>query len=144
MFIRRGRRSLWGDIMQTILLVSVIIIILLVGVGMVIAFRLSKQGEQKNIEDEIEDCFINDNNINEKITIIDVQFREYNDKYTYAVIQQQPKKGEYVLVLTQDGIRCAKVVTDPKTIRRSQLSFPPFLLQNIICVADKSDLEYYN
>ena len=107
-------------------------------------FRMSKQGGQKNIKDELEDCFVNDNDINGKVTIVEVQFRQYNGRYTYSVMQQHPKKGQHVLVLTQDGIRCAKVVTDPKTVRTSQLSIPPFLLQNIICVADASDLEYYN
>ena len=129
--------------MQTFLLVSIIIIILSIVVGMM-TFRMSKQGGQKNIKDEIEDCFVNDNDINGKVTIVEVQFRQYNGRYTYSVMQQHPKKGQHVLVLTQDGIRCAKVVTDPKTVRTSQLSIPPFLLQNIICVADASDLEYYN
>lgn len=129
--------------MQTFLLVSIIIIILSILVAMM-TFRMSKQGGQKNIKDEIEDCFVNDNDINGKVTIVEVQFRQYNGRYTYSVMQQHPKKGQYVLVLTQDGIRCAKVVTDPKTVRTSQLSIPPFLLQNIICVADASDLEYYN
>ena len=129
--------------MQTFLLVSIIIIILSNLVGMM-TFRMSKQGGQKNIKDEIEDCFVNDNDINGKVTIVEVQFRQYNGRYTYSVMQQHPKKGQHVLVLTQDGIRCAKVVTDPKTVRTSQLSIPPFLLQNIICVADASDLEYYN
>ncbi|MBQ1785855.1 MAG: hypothetical protein II005_03905 [Turicibacter sp.] len=129
--------------MQTFLLVSIIIIILSILVGMM-TFRMSKQGGQKNIKDEIEDCFVNDNDINGKVTIVEVQFRQYNGRYTYSVMQQHPKKGQHVLVLTQDGIRCAKVVTDPKTVRTSQLSIPPFLLQNIICVADASDLEYYN
>lgn len=129
--------------MQTFLLVSIIIIILSILVAMM-TFRMSKQGGQKNIKDEIEDCFVNDNDINGKVTIVEVQFRQYNGRYTYSVMQQHPKKGQHVLVLTQDGIRCAKVVTDPKTVRTSQLSIPPFLLQNIICVADASDLEYYN
>ena len=129
--------------MQTFLLVSIIIIILSILVGMM-TFRMSKQGGQKNIKDEIEDCFVNDNDINGKVTIVEVQFRQYNGRYTSSVMQQHPKKGQHVLVLTQDGIRCAKVVTDPKTVRTSQLSIPPFLLQNIICVADASDLEYYN
>ena len=129
--------------MQTFLLVSIIIIILSILVG-TMTFRMSKQGGQKNIKDEIEDCFVNDNDINGKVTIVEVQFRQYNGRYTYSVMQQHPKKGQHVLVLTQDGIRCAKVVTDPKTVRTSQLSIPPFLLQNIICVADASDLEYYN
>lgn len=53
-------------------------------------------------------------------------------------------KDQYVLVLTQDGIRCAKVVSNPKRLRVSDLPFPPFLLQSIICVADESDLDYYN
>lgn len=129
--------------MQTFLLVSIIIIILSILVAMM-TFRMSKQGGQKNIKDEIEDCFVNDNDINGKVTIVEVQFSQYNGRYTYSVMQQHPKKGQHVLVLTQDGIRCAKVVTDPKTVRTSQLSIPPFLLQNIICVADASDLEYYN
>ena len=129
--------------MQKFLLVRIIIIILSILVGMM-TFRMSKQGGQKNIKDEIEDCFVNDNDINGKVTIVEVQFRQYNGRYTYSVMQQHPKKGQHVLVLTQDGIRCAKVVTDPKTVRTSQLSIPPFLLQNIICVADASDLEYYN
>ena len=87
---------------------------------------------------------MNGEETNERVTVIDVQFKQYSGKYTYSVMQQHLKKGQYVLVLTQDGIRCAKVVTDPKTVRTSQLSIPPFLLQNIICVADASDLEYYN
>ena len=144
MFIERGRKREWGATMQTALLVNIVIIILLIVVGMVIISHMSRQGGQKNIKNEIEDCFLNDNDINEKVTIVDVQFRQYSGKYTYSVMQQHLKKGEHVLVLTQDGIRCAKVVTEPKTVKKSQLSIPPFLLQNIICVADASDLEYYN
>ena len=130
--------------MQTVLLVNVIIIILLIGVGTLLTFTVSKQGLQRKFKDEIEECFVNGEEINERVTVIDVQFKQYSGKYTYSVMQQHLKKGQYVLVLTQDGIRCAKVVTDPKTVRTSQLSIPPFLLQNIICVADASDLEYYN
>ena len=130
--------------MQTVLLVNVIIIILLIGVGTLLTFTVSKQGLQRKVKDEIEECFVNGEETNERVTVIDVQFKQYSGKYTYSVMQQHLKKGQYVLVLTQDGIRCAKVVTDPKTVRTSQLSIPPFLLQNIICVADASDLEYYN
>ena len=130
--------------MQTVLLVNVIIIILLIGVGTLLTFTVSKQGLQRKVKDEIEECFVNGEETNERVTVIDVQFKQYSGKYTYSVMQQHLKKGEHVLVLTQDGIRCAKVVTDPKTVRTSQLSIPPFLLQNIICVADASDLEYYN
>lgn len=130
--------------MQTILLVTVIIIILLIGLGMLIYFLIQKQGEQQ-VKDEIEEHFVADEQYsNERVTVVDVQFKGYNGKFTYAVIQQEVSKGQYVLVLTQDGIRCAKVITDPKSIKTSQLSFPPFLLQSIICVADEADLEYYN
>lgn len=130
--------------MQTILLVTVIIIILLIGLGMLIYFLIPKQGEQL-VKDEIEEHFVADEQYsNERVTVVDVQFKGYNGKFTYAVIQQEVSKGQYVLVLTQDGIRCAKVITDPKSIKTSQLSFPPFLLQSIICVADEADLEYYN
>ena len=131
--------------MQTVLLVSVIIIILLIGLGMLIYFLIPKQSEQQQIKDEIEEHFVaGEQESNERVTIVDVQFKGYSGKYTYAIMQQEIQKGQYVLVLTQDGIRCAKIVTDPKTIRVSQLSFPPFLLQSIICVADEADLEYYN
>ena len=131
--------------MQTILLVSVIIIILLIGLGMLIYFLIPKQGEQQQVKDEIEEHFVTaEQYSNERVTVVDVQFKGYNGKFTYAVMQQEIRKGQYVLVLTQDGIRCAKVITDPKSIKTNQLSFPPFLLQTIICVADEADLEYYN
>lgn len=111
---------------------------------MLIYFLIPKQGEQQ-VKDEIEEHFVADEQYsNERVTVVDVQFKGYNGKFTYAVIQQEVSKGQYVLVLTQDGIRCAKVITDPKSIKTSQLSFPPFLLQSIICVADEADLEYYN
>ena len=45
--------------MQTILLVSVIIIILLIGLGMLIYFLIPKQGEQQQVKDEIEEHFCN-------------------------------------------------------------------------------------
>ena len=108
-----------------------ILLIVLIILGIKLIITMNK------IENVVDD-------INGKVTIVEVQFRQYNGRYTYSVMQQHPKKGQHVLVLTQDGIRCAKVVTDPKTVRTSQLSIPPFLLQNIICVADASDLEYYN
>ena len=131
--------------MQTILLVSVIIIILLIGLGMLIYFLIPKQGEQQQVKDEIEEHFVTDEQYsNERVTVVDVQFKGYNGKFTYAVMQQEIRKGQYVLVLTQDGIRCAKVVSNPKRLRVSDLPFPPFLLQSIICVADESDLDYYN
>lgn len=129
--------------MQTVMLVS-IIIILVIGVGLFIYFLIPRQDEQQ-VKDEIEEHFVtSDYYSNERVTIVDVQFKGYSGKFTYAVMQQDIKKGQYVLVLTQDGIRCAKVVTDPKCIKQSQLSLPPFLLQSIICVADEADLEYYN
>ena len=131
--------------MQTILLVSVIIIILLIGLGMLIYFLIPKQGEQQQVKDEIEEHFVTaEQYSNERVTVVDVQFKGYNGKFTYAVMQQEIRKGQYVLVLTQDGIRCAKVVSNPKRLRVSDLPFPPFLLQSIICVADESDLDYYN
>lgn len=131
--------------MQRVLLVSIIMIILLIGLGTLIYFLIPKQAEQQKIKDEIEEHFVaSEEDSNERVTIVDVQFKGYSGKYTYAIMQQEIKKGQYVLVLTQDGIRCAKIVTDPKTIRINQLSMPPFLLQNIICVADEADLEYYN
>ena len=95
--------------MQTILLVSVIIIILLIGLGMLIYFLIPKQGEQQQVKDEIEEHFVTDEQYsNERVTVVDVQFKGYNGKFTYAVMQQEIRKGQYVLVLTQDGIRCAK------------------------------------
>ena len=129
--------------MQTVMLVS-IIIMLVIGVGFFIYFLISKQDEQQ-VKDEIEDHFVtSDDYSNERVTIVDVQFKGYSGRFTYDIMRQDIKKGQYVLVLTQDGIRCAKVVTDPKCIKPTQLPFPPFLLQSIICVADEADLEYYN
>lgn len=112
---------------------------------MLIYFLIPKQGEQQQVKDEIEEHFVTDEQYsNERVTVVDVQFKGYNGKFTYAVMQQEIRKGQYVLVLTQDGIRCAKVVSNPKRLRVSDLPFPPFLLQSIICVADESDLDYYN
>ena len=63
---------------------------------------------------------------NERVTVVDVQFKGYNGKFTYAVMQQEIRKGQYVLVLTQDGIRCAKVITDPKVLRLINFHFHHF------------------
>ncbi|MDE5978275.1 MAG: hypothetical protein K2G70_07445 [Turicibacter sp.] len=131
--------------METLLLISVNVIVLLIGLGTLIYFLIPKQKEQKMVKDKLEENFlVDDQYSHEQTTIVDVQFNGYNGIFTYATMQQDVRKGQHVLVLTQDGIRCAKVLTDPREITLNQLSFPPFLLQSIICVADEADLEYYN
>ena len=85
--------------MQTVMLVS-IIIILVIGVGLFIYFLIPRQDEQQ-VKDEIEEHFVtSDYYSNERVTIVDVQFKGYSGKFTYAVMQQDIKKGQYVLVLT--------------------------------------------
>ncbi len=78
------------------------------------------------------------------ITIVDVCFEGYPKRYAYDVNEVQVKEGDYVLVLTHSGIRCGKVVSQPKCLHQNDLSFPPFLLQSIVCTADASDVAYYN
>lgn len=93
---------------------------------MLIYFLIQKQGEQQ-VKDEIEEHFVADEQYsNERVTVVDVQFKGYNGKFTYAVIQQEVSKGQYVLVLTQDGIRCAKVITIQKVLRRVNFHFHHF------------------
>lgn len=79
-----------------------------------------------------------------ELFVIQVTFKGYKKTYTYGVEDLSIRKGDYVLVLTRDGIRMAEVVAEPKKVRLSQLSFPPFLLEHILCAADASDLEYYH
>ena len=134
--------------MQTFLLVFVIIIIAIIGLGMLIYFLLSKRqetirtdsdspndSEGKQVSPHLE--------TEEVVNIIDVKFKGYAGKYTYATPHNDVKKDQCVLVLTQDGIRCARVVSSSKGVKVSDLTTPLFLLQSIICVADESDLEYY-
>lgn len=129
--------------MQTILLVSGIIIIFLIGLGGLIYLLIPNQ-EESGDRIEGDGRALSDNNYAmEQTTVIDVQFKGYSRNFTYAVMQSDIKRGQYVLVLTQDGIRCAKVVSEPRVVNLNQLPFPPFLLQTIICVADNADLEYY-
>lgn len=107
-------------------------------------YLLIPNSEQSQIcEDRDGQIVLGEKLVDEWVTVIEVQFKGYSGFYTYAVMQTDINRGQYVLVLTQDGIRCAKVVGEPRTIKTSQLNFPPFLLQTIICVADNADLEYY-
>ncbi len=129
--------------MQAILLVGGIIIIFLIGLGILIYLLIPSSGQSQISEDRDGQLMGGETLVDEWVTIIEVQFKGYSGHYTYAVMQTDINRGQYVLVLTQDGIRCAKVVSEPRTIKTSQLNLPPFLLQTIICVADNADLEYY-
>ena len=141
--------------MQLILWITVVIIILLICLGIALFILLPKKSV-KNIEEIIEhptgeesSWYVEHDRIydlksTDVITVLDVTFQGYTKHFTYAVNQKNIKKNQYVLVLTQDGIRCAKVVTNPREIKVSDLAFPPFLLQSIICVADETDVEYYS
>ena len=134
--------------MRTVLMFLMIIIIIVVSIDIILYFvksmspkekpfrpKTGKPSFQESLTPEAED---------EKVIIIEVEFKGYKGTYTYGVVEPTVYKGQYVLVLTRDGIRCAKVVADSKTIKQSQLNLPPFLLENIICIADEEDLEYYS
>lgn len=132
--------------MQQFLLVTVIIVIAIIALGMLIYFLLpNKRNEAMKTQQLNEtDSSIEAFDDLESVTVVDVKFKGYSGRYTYSTLQDNVYKDQYVLVLTQDGIRCAKVVSNPKRLSVSDLPFPPFLLQSIICVADESDLDYYN
>lgn len=135
--------------MQQFWLVTIIIIMAIIALGMLIYFLLSNKRNEGNRNDFIcEQGEIDDNHEGldkqQSVTLIEVKFKGYHGRYTYSILHDNVSKDQHVLVLTQDGIRCAKVVTHPKCMRVSELPFPPFLLQSIICVADESDLDYYN
>ena len=147
--IFRFNKNLWGDSVsiQTILINTIIAIMAIVSIDMLIYFVLSKRPrshQMKRIDLENKDQMLTTEENIEEVMVIDVEFKGYRGIYTYGVVQQEVHKGQYVLVLTRDGIRCAKVITDSKKVRQSQLKIPPFLLENIICIADEVDLEYYN
>ena len=128
---------------ETILVNITIIIIAIVSIGMLSYFVLSTKTENvvKEVEPEVNQDLEDDG---EEIMVIEVEFKGYQGIFTYGVVQQDVYKGQYVLVLTRDGIRCAEVVSNTKKVKQSQLKVPPFLLENIICIADEVDLEYYN
>lgn len=133
--------------MQTFLLVFVIIIIAIIGLGMLIYFLLSNRQETVETDSKLSGIEGNQEHpqleTEEVVNIIDVKFKGYAGKYTYATPHNNVKKDQCVLVLTQDGIRCARVVSSSKVVKVCDLTTPLFLLQSIICVADESDLEYY-
>lgn len=135
--------------MQQFLLVTVVIVIAIIVLGMLIYFLLPNkrsEAENQNINSTFEQmgAIDQENEFQELVTVIEVKFKGYSGKFTYSILNDNVYKDQYVLVLTQDGIRCAKVVTNPKQLKVSELAFPPFLLQSIICVADESDIDYYN
>ena len=132
--------------MQQFLLVTVMIVIAIIALGMLIYFLLPNKRNDELASKQLNEIESNVDALDslESVTVIDVKFKGYNGRFTYSTLHDNVYKDQYVLVLTQDGIRCAKVITDPKSIKTNQLSFPPFLLQTIICVADEADLEYYN
>lgn len=133
--------------MQTFLVVFVIIVLTIIALGMLIYFLLPKRqevSEGNNSSISLDSSSMKNQTHDEEIVnIIDVKFKGYPGKYTYATPQNHVKKDQCVLVLTQDGIRCAQVVCATKKVIVSELPFPHFLLQSIICVADESDLDYY-
>lgn len=135
--------------MQQFLFVTIIIVIAMIALGMLTYFLLPNKRSEANNEEaicELRKIDDNDEGLDkqESVTLIEVKFKGYHGRYTYSILHDNVRKDQYVLVLTQDGIRCAKVVTHPKRMRVSELPFPPFLLQSIICVADESDLDYYS
>ena len=132
--------------MQQFLLVTVMIVIAIIALGMLIYFLLPNKRNDELASKQLNEIESNVDALNslESVTVIDVKFKGYNGRFTYSTLHDNVYKDQYVLVLTQDGIRCAKVVSNPKRLRVSDLPFPPFLLQSIICVADESDLDYYN
>ena len=80
----------------------------------------------------------------QKIEIVDVMFEGYSGSFKYEVKGIDVEKGNYVLVLTHDGIRCGKVVSQPMQLTERTINYPLFLLQPILCVAEAEDIAYYN
>gem|GEM_PF-2591725 len=134
--------------MRTILMILMIIIITVVSIDIILYFVKSMSPKGKSSRPKTDRSSFQEGLTPEaeaeEVAIIEVEFKGYKGTYTYGVVQPTVYKGQYVLVLTRDGIRCAKVVADSKTIKQSQLNLPPFLLENIICIADEEDLEYYS
>ena len=79
-----------------------------------------------------------------KIKIVDVMFEGYPGSFKYEVKGIEVVKGNYVLVLTHDGIRCGKVVSQPMQLTEQTMNYPLFLLQPVLCVAEADDIAYYN
>lgn len=137
-----------GDSMQQFFMGTVIIVIAIIALGMLIYFLIPNKRyeatlQKDNVRTEYVEKEAEEVDHQDLVTVIDVKFKGYSGKFTYSTMHDNVNKDQYVLVLTQDGIRCAKVVSHPKRLKVSDLSFPPFLLQSIICVADESDLDYY-
>ncbi|MGL4373080.1 MAG: hypothetical protein ACRCS6_04795 [Turicibacter sp.] len=142
--------------MQGILWITVIVIVIIICFGIALYIQLPNKVTRNSKQiSGVDDIAKENENGNESdhvfsiteadsVTVLEVVFEGYTNHFTYAVNQKNIKKNQHVLVLTQDGIRCAKVVTNPQNIKLSELTFPSFLLQSIICVADETDIEYYN
>lgn len=137
-----------GDLVHILWIVLITVVIAVVSIGLSLYFLKSKSLLEKAsqpIEGNLSSqAGITSGTEAEKVIVIEVEFKGFKGTYTYGVVQSNIYKGQYVLVLTRDGIRCAKVVTDAKIVKQSQLTFPPFLLENIVCIADEVDLEYYS
>ena len=131
---------------QTLLFIIIMIIIIIVSLDMLIYFLKSKFPKDKTRQSKSQTLAHQEkaNQSDDEVVVIEVEFKGYKGTFTYGVGQPNIYKGQYVLVLTRDGIRCAEVVTDSKTVKQSQLKIPPFLLESIICIADEVDLEYYS
>ena len=104
---------------------------------------IEKKGFQEDLDVNVE-CENHLVKSEEELLIVDVKFEGYPGRFEYTVSQLDIKSGNYVLVLTHDGIRCAQVVSHPRRVKVKDLKCPPFLLQSIVCTAEASDVAYYN